>query len=332
MNFERIPLSKEMFVEAKEKRLTLSEVLRAHEKFDREAESKGFSPLVQQLAARGLALSGTHAALVDDFFKTEDNKLLFAETINEAVRIGMMEELKSFVNLNELVATKTGIGGTIYQGAEVDLDNSAASSRRVGERGEFPSVVIKFKDKAIKLVKNGYRIEATYEAIRRIKINVFAVTMKVLGRNIARDKVAIAADVLINGDGNSNPIGSINAAVSGTLAYKDVVNLQEEFEYFEPSLMIAPKAMRVAYLNLAEYKDKNGPSMPEPPKKCAAVPASKIIALDAKAALEEVFEQGGSMVEYDKIIAKQIQEAVVSEVSGYAKLFPEASKMLNVTF
>ncbi len=38
-------------------------------------------------------------------------------------------------------------------------------------------------------------------------------------------------------------------------------------------------------------------------------PREQIIALDGKAALEEVYEKGGSLVEYDKIINRQIETA-----------------------
>jgi hypothetical protein len=329
--FEKISLSKEWFEEGKKNGLTFSEIMeREGKKAAKFAEDSKLNVLQQQLAARNLQLSGAHAALVDDFFKTEDNRLLFVETLNQFVKLGMLEELASFVGLTELVATSTGIDGTLYEDAEVDVENSTGTAKRVAESAEFPTVSIKFKEKALKLHKIGYKIAVSYEAMRRMKLNVFGVTMKVLGRNITKAKVGIAVDVLINGDGNSNPISSINAATPGTLAYADIVNLEEDFANFEPNLMIATKALRVAYRNLSEYKDKNGPAMPEPPKKCSDVPAGKIIALDTKASLEEVYEKGGSMVEYDKIITKQINEAVVSEVSGYSKLFTEASRMLNV--
>jgi expansin (peptidoglycan-binding protein) len=317
-----------MFEEAKEKGVTLTQLLSKHEKFS-VADSEKFSALSQQLASRNLKLSGAHAALVSDFFQTDDNKVLFVETINEAVRTGLDSELKSFANISDIVATRTGIKGGVYEGAEVDMDNSKSSASRVSEGGSFPKVKINFKDKAIKLSKIGYQIDATYETIRRMRVNTFLVTMMQIGRNIARDKVSLAINTLINGDGNSNPIVSVNAATSGVLTYADVVNLLEEFRYFDPTLMIAPKEMRVKYLNLAEYKDKNGPTMPEPPKKSDAVPAGKIIALDGKAALEEVYELGGSLVDYDKIIEKQIETAVVSEVTGFSKLFTEAAVMLN---
>jgi hypothetical protein len=330
MIFERIPISREMFQEAKEKGVTLSDLMKKNEKFNREMGDK-LSPLQQQLAARSLALSGANAALVEEFFRTEDNRILFVETINEMVRLGMNEQLKSFAKLSDITATSTGIQGGVYESAEVDVENSTASAKRVAEGAEFPKVKIKFKDKAIKIAKHGYQIEASYETMRRMKINVFAVTMKVIGRNIAQDKIADAIDVLINGDGNSNPIATVNAAVGGTLAYGDIVNLEEDFEYFEPSIMLSAKDMRVKYKTLAEYKDKNGPAMSEPPLKAKAMPAGKIIALDNKAAIEEVYEKGGSLVEYDKIIDKQFEKAVISEVSGWSILFREASRMLIVS-
>lgn len=329
MVFEKIPVHKDQFQEAKDKGLTLSELLAKHENYNRESK---IPVLFQQLAARNLTLSGGNVSLVGDFFQTEENKILFVETINEAVRIGLLEENEKFATLKELIATSTGIKGITYDSAEVDIEKSTRGASRVSEKAKFPKVTIDFKDKSIKLFKFGFAIEATYETIRRMKINVFNVSMKVIGRNIARQKVSHALDVLVNGDGNGNPIASINAATSGTLTYADIINLQEEFEYYTPSLMISDKDSRVKYLNLAEYKDKQGPSMPKPPKRVVGFPANKIIALDAKSALEEVYEKGGSLVEYDKVINQQIETAVVSDVSGYAKLFPDAAKMLNVSF
>lgn len=333
MIIEKISLSKEMYTDARGLGLSFSahleNVLKKNGKFN---ESCGMNGFQQQLAARDLRLSGAHAALIEDFFKTSDHKILFPEVINQTVRVGMLEELELFAGLKDLIATSTGIDGISYNSSEVDIASSTDTAGRVGEFGDFPTVTIKFKDQVIKLTKYGYKIKASYETVRRMKVNVFAVTMKVLGRNITKNKISDAVSVLINGDGNSNAISSINAATNGTLAYADTINLKYAFEYFQPSLMIAPKAMAIAYENLAEYKDKNGPTMPKPPKVASAMPAGKIIALDSAAALEEVHENNSSLVETDKIIDKQFEQAVVSEVAGWSILFRDAAKMLNVTF
>jgi hypothetical protein len=334
MIIEKVALSKEMYAEAKNTGLSFAEILaKRAEKENKISEaltSQGVTPFQQQLLARDLKISGESASFVEDFYRTEDHKILFPEVINQMVQEGIREELPNFAGMKDLVATRTGIDASVYQAAAVDLDNSNAKASRVGEGGDFPVVKIYFKDKTIKLHKVGYKIEASYEALRRMKLNVFAVTMRVLGRNIAKAKVGLIVDILINGDGNSNAISSLDSAGT-SLAYADVVNLEEAFDYFTPTLMISDKTQRVAYRTLTEYKDKNGPAMPEPPKRCSAMPEKKIIALDSKAAIEEVFEKGGSMVEYDKVIDRQLQEAVVSEVVGYAKLFNEAAKMLNIT-
>jgi len=334
MFIEKVALSREMFDEAHETGRSFKEILereaKKQGKFSEDLAAKGMDAFAQQLAARDLRISGAHASLVEDFFKTDDSKLLFVETINEFVRIGMQEQLESFASLQDIVATRTGIVGSVYQGAEVDLDTSKATALRVGERGSFPKVTINFKDKTITLYKIGYQIEGTYEAIRRMRTNVFGTAMKVIGRNLTQSKLAVAIDVLINGDGNGNPIQSINAITPGTLSYADIVLLEESFEDFAPNVLISDTNMRVAYRNLPEYKDSNGPSMMDAPKKCKAVPSGCIIALDNRAALEEVYEKGASLVEYDKIITMQIENAVISEVSGFAKLFNNASKMLVV--
>ncbi len=333
MIIEKVALSKEMYQEARENKTSFTVILK--KKAIKEGKFIADSPLdvlQQQLAARDLQLAGAHASLVEDFFRTEEHKILFPEVINQMVEVGIKEQLANFAGIEDITATKTGIDGVVYNSAMVDLNASPALPKRVGEGGEIPTVLIKFKDKVIKLRKVGYKIAMTYETARQMKINVFGVTMKVIGRNIAREEVNQAVDVLINGDGNSNPIASINAATSGTLTYADIVNLQEEFEYFNPTMMIAPKAMRIKYLNLTEYKDKNGPSMPQPPKRCDGMPANKIIALDSSACLERVTENGGSLVEYNKIIESQIENAVISEVFIYSKLFVDAAKMLNGTF
>ena len=35
-------------------------------------------------------------------------------------------------------------------------------------------------------------------------------------------------------------------------------------------------------------------------------------------------------VEYDKLIDRQLERAAITSISGFAKLFPEASKVLKV--
>ena len=61
----------------------------------------------------------------------------------------------------------------------------------------------------------------------------------------------------------------------------------------------------------------------------AAMPKGKLIGLDKNYALEMV-KAGDVMVEYDKIIDRQLERAAITTISGYAKIFEDASRVLSV--
>ena len=59
------------------------------------------------------------------------------------------------------------------------------------------------------------------------------------------------------------------------------------------------------------------------------MPAKTLIGLDKNYALEQIC--GSEItVEYDKLIDRQLERAAITSISGFAKLFPEASKVLTL--
>ena len=61
----------------------------------------------------------------------------------------------------------------------------------------------------------------------------------------------------------------------------------------------------------------------------SAMPAGILIGLDRNYALEQIC--GSEItVEYDKLIDRQLERAAITSISGFAKLFTEASKVLVV--
>ena len=59
------------------------------------------------------------------------------------------------------------------------------------------------------------------------------------------------------------------------------------------------------------------------------LPEGTCIGLDKRFALEMV--QGSDvMVEYDKLIDRQLERAAITTIAGFAKVFPEASRVLEV--
>ena len=61
----------------------------------------------------------------------------------------------------------------------------------------------------------------------------------------------------------------------------------------------------------------------------SAMPAGTLIGLDKNYALEQIC--GSEItVEYDMLIDRQLGRAAITSISGFAKLFTEASKVLTV--
>ena len=57
--------------------------------------------------------------------------------------------------------------------------------------------------------------------------------------------------------------------------------------------------------------------------------SGKLIGLDSRFALEMV--QGSDViVEYDKLIDRQLERAAITTIAGFAKLFQDAGKVLEV--
>ena len=63
--------------------------------------------------------------------------------------------------------------------------------------------------------------------------------------------------------------------------------------------------------------------------KSAAVEEGKLIALDRGCALEMVQAQD-VMTDYDKLIDRQLERAAITTITGFAKIFTDASKVLEI--
>jgi hypothetical protein len=56
---------------------------------------------------------------------------------------------------------------------------------------------------------------------------------------------------------------------------------------------------------------------------------STLVALDKNYALEMV-TAGGVMTDFDRLIDRQLERAAITQISGFAKIFADASKVMNV--
>ena len=113
-----------------------------------------------------------------------------------------------------------------------------------------------------------------------------------------------------------------------------------KFDPYEMNTLLVSPDVMLKMLKLTEFKDPltglnfQGTGKLTTPLgatllRTSAVPADTVIGLDHRYALELV--QGSDvMVEYDKLIDRQLERAAITTLCGFAKLFPDASRVLKV--
>ncbi len=338
---KKLSLDKGIYKQSQDEQKSIAQLL---EKEDPTENYKGtnlekLDAYERQLAANDIVIKGKQASLVGDFFKTDTSKILFPEFINRNLLIGMNRGKMEAV-IGDVVSTTSQVDSNSVKGIAVDMANSDVEYRRVNENSNFPIVKFKTKETANNLQKIGVQIQATYEALRRVKVDLIANTLQLIGFNLSRAMVYEALDTLLNGDGNSNPAPTVAATTGGTITFTDLLNLEFAFSNFESEILIGNKTTMKKVLALAEFRDpliaaefytKGVFTTPfgNILKMNNKLPDGKLIAFNVKAGIEMLEEKGASLVETDKVIDQQFEKTVISKVCGFSKIFPDSAYVLT---
>lgn len=303
----------------------------------RGTELAGYDAFQRQLKRFDIKVSGHDSDRLQKFFATSDSAALFPEYVSRAVKQGVDENHI----LSEICAANTQVEGMDYRAIAADPNWEEQAPSVIEEGGAIPETSIHLKDSLIKLRKRGRMMVASYEAIKFQRLDLFTVALKQIGACIGKAQLNDAVDVLINGDGNSNPAKVITLADTDkkTLVYKDLLNLWGSFGEYQMNVMLASPDMMLKLLQVKELQDPETGlnfqatgclSTPLGAKLfvSSAVPKGKIIGLDKRYALEMV-SAGGINVEYDKLIDCQMERAAVTSITGFSKIFPDAVKVLS---
>ena len=333
MSFETINLEKGMYKTAGRSFSQVLESLDPSEHYKGTA-LEGLDAYQRQLKRFDIKVSGTGSDAVEKFFSTTQSAALFPEYVSRAVSAGMEQADL----LSSIVATVTKIEGMDYRTITSVAGANGNQLEVVKETEEIPETVIKTQDNLITLKKRGRMLVASYEAIRFKRLDLFTVTLKQIGAYIARSQLSDAVDVLIDGDGNNNPADTVSLATTGAITYADFINLWNELDPYEMTTVITNPAMLSKILALNEFKSPEaGTGFSANGKlitplgatliRSGDVPTGTVLALDNRCALEMV-QASDVLIEYDKLIDRQLERAAISTVSGFAKIFPDAVKTL----
>ncbi len=282
---------------------------------------EGLDAFQRQLKRFDIKVKGAGSDIVDKFFATSQSA------------VGM-EEANI---LPDITATETRIDGMDYRSI-TSVPEDEKQLKRVAEGAAIPSTTVKTQDSLVTLHKRGRMLVASYEAIRFQKLDLFSVTLRQIGAQIGRMHLEDAIDVILNGDGNNNPAKTTNTAGEDELSYDDLLEFWNGFEPYQLNTILAGSDMMLKLLSLSQMQDaaagltfhgtgKLITPMGAKVLRTSAVPEGRLIGLDRNYALELV-KAGDVSVEYDKLIDRQLERAAITTISGYAKIFPDASQVL----
>ena len=339
--FDNLRLEKGMYNEAGR---TFTQVLEREDPSEQYKGTplEGLDAYQRQLKRFDIKVKGAGSDVVEKFFSTSQSAVLFPEYIARSVRQGMEEADL----LPHITAAVTKFDGMDYRSIASVPEDDQKALRYVEEGATIPQTQVKTQENLVKLHKRGRMLVASYEAIRYQKLDLFSVTLRQIGAHINRMHLEDAIDVLLHGDGNENPakeytVGSDPiGGSSGTLTYDDLVDFWAQFDPYEMNTLLVSGDMMRQLLKMDEFQNPltglnfQGTGKLSTPLgatllRTSALESGKLIGLDKNYALEMV--QGSDvMVEYDKLIDRQLERAAITSISGFAKLFTDAAKVLKL--
>ena len=341
MGYDNLKLEKGMYRQAGKSFTQVLESLDPSENY-RGTALEGTDAFQRQLKRFGIRAKGAGSSPVEKFFATMDSAVLFPEYIARTVRQGMEEN----DILPAIVATTTVIDAMDYRSIYSDAGDADKELKDVAEGASIPETTIKTKEHLVSLKKRGRMLVASYEALRFQKLDIFGVMLRQIGAYIQKQQIMDAVDVIVNGDGNENGAVQYNigsspiSGTAGNLGYDQLVEFWSQFDPFTMNTILCSNSAMTKLLKVPELQNPltglnfQGTGKLTTPlgaqlHRTSAVDDDVIIGLDSRYALELV-RAGDVMVEYDKLIDRQLERAAITSISGFCKICDGAAAVLNV--
>lgn len=314
-------------------------------------------------------------ALLSEFFARQWRKISFANVQQRAIYLSgddtpgswqrpyaeaqmarWDQQLAPAIPLSELVGMTTPIEGQDYRAFYLTYSAEALRKFRVGESADIPIAELADAERTITLKKYGRGLRASYEQMRRMRVDKLAMQIAYMAIQTEVDKVAAAIYVLINGDGNTGTAATNydlttldGDTVAGTLTVKGWLAFKLKFAnpyMVTTALMQEAEALKLALLDAGSGNvplmglNLGGMTQSLTPINMTSdgvrygwtsdATANVILGFDRRFALENVVEIGGQVDEMERFITNQTQVMTMTEVQGFAIMDGNASKTLTV--
>lgn len=383
-------LNRDMYDRARDKKMSLSAWLDQEygsDEYKDRLDTYGRLLRVANIRVRDVPEAGVYADTLDAFHKNDRTKVLLPEFFARCFRrassgsrglyttadnvVGSIErpyydamqaraekQIAPAIPLSSLVSMTTPVaGGPTYRTTYLKSDPTQQRLRRVSEGAHLPRFKLATAAREITLYKYGGAIETTYEQMRRMRIDKVAFHIAMIGVQAEVDRVAVAIDTLVNGDGNTGTAATVYTSTSldagasgGNLTLKAWLAFKAKFTnpyQLDTALMQEAVALQLQLLSattsntpLVTIQEASGFGSLRAinPELRGAVsigwtadaPTATIVGFDSRFAIERAIETGSNISEIDRFISNQTQLLTMSENEGYATIDPNAVKVLQI--
>lgn len=244
-----------------------------------------------------------------------------------------------------LCLSEVRIGSHVQEKVTITDTTATRQTLHITEGQDIPKTSISRAQGSITLQKYARMLEATYETVRLMHLDIISLQLQRMGRQIGIDETDDLIETSIQGDGNANSsAGNANATNQGgshVLLYADLITLWQEFPIgYEMRHMVTNDTQIAQILAMAQFQDPlagyPGPGfntqysgiLPGPlgavlhrwtstgSASIGTGNTAKILAVDDRLAIV-LYREGDLLEEADQLIDKQIHRRTMSEWVGF---------------
>lgn len=354
-------MNSDLYRQAHEQEMTLSMFLEMNDPTPEGGKLDAFERLMKEagILTKNIPDKNIFSSKVEAFYRTNETKALFPEYVART----LVQAMTEYPVFQYLVAARTPIDSNTYKASYLDLDDTsnkkATQMRRVTEAAELPTARLRLGETAINIYKYGRAIEASYEALRRMSLEVFNIHIQEIGVQAADNKIAEILTVVKEGDGNDNAAttyksSDFDSTASSALTREAFIRFLLKFYPRNCNTVVSNEdgliqLLEVLYpgyttaglmdqliskgLNIAVTLPQNLVTnvtllySPHVEKINSKVP---FYGINRESAIEEIFELGSTINEADTFIKNQTKVMTVSENSGFRKILKKSSAILTI--
>lgn len=283
----------------------------------------GLDAYERQLKRFDIRISGPQCDRVEKFFTSTESAVLFPEFVRRAVQQGMDASM-----LSEITAVETHTDSSQYLGCTITETDSYGTA--TSQSDALTASTILEATSALVLDKYGRVVKASYEAVRRQRLDVFAVFLRSVGMQLAQALMQQAITTL------TAEAGSSSTKAGSAMAYSDLATLYGKFTTYNMNTLLVSPKVAATILAMTEMEDvvpveQAQVRLPFGTVLCKVPQMSDnvIIGLDKNFALEMV--TGSNLIlETDRLIENQLDLITVSLQCGFRVLMKNAVHKMTV--